>query len=92
MVVLGDNTQLLFKYSQIWHAFRLEILFTIWKDHNVVILANKKLDINVAMYAKTCIYNNAMLQIQVLTNKVVLEVSCLHDHLAHWGNSPCTVA
>ena len=74
MVILGDNIQLPFKYSQIWHAFRLEILFTIWKDHNVVIFSHNTLDINVSMYAKACIFNNVMMQIQVQIDKVALEV------------------
>ena len=61
MVILGDNTQLAFKYSQSWHAFRLEILFTIWKDRNAVIFTHNTLDINVTMYTKACIYINVML-------------------------------
>ena len=77
MVLLGDNTLIQFKYAQIWHAFRLDILFTIWKDCNVVIYAHKKLDINVAMYSKECIYNNAMLCILVQIDKVALEVAHL---------------
>ena len=77
MVVLGNNTQIPFRYTQIWHAFKLEILFTIWKDRNVVIYAHNTLDINVAMYAKACIYNNVMLQIQVQIDKVALKVAHL---------------
>ena len=92
IVVLGDNTRLPFKYSQIWHAFRLEILFTIWKDCNAVIFAHNTLDINVSMYAKACICNNVMMQIQVQTDKVALEVAHLQELLAHWGNAPCMVS
>ena len=92
MVVLGDNTLISFKYAQIWHAFRLDILFTIWKNRNSIIYAHNMLDINVTMYIKACIYNNVMLQIQVQIGKVALEVAHLQELLAHWGNAPCTVA
>ena len=77
MVVLGDSPKLPFKYSQVWHAFRMEILFTIWKDYNAILFSHNFLDIHVAMYSKASICNNVMMQIQVQTDNVVLEVAHL---------------
>ena len=88
MVVLGDSHRLPFKYSQIWHAFKMKILFTIWKDHNVILFSHNFLDIHVAMYSKARVYNNVMMQIQVQTDKATLEVSHLQELLTHWGNAP----
>ena len=90
MVVLGDAPRLSFRYDQIWHTFRMEILVTIWKDRNVVLFFHNFLDIHVAIYSKAHICNNVMMQIQVQIDKVMLEVAHLQELLAHWGNAPCT--
>ena len=92
MILLGDSHRIPRKYSQIWHTFRMEILFTLWKDRNVVLFTHSFLDVNIAMYTKACICNNVIMQIQVQANKVALEVFHLQELLNHWGNAPCTVA
>ena len=68
MVVLP---KLPFRYAHIWHAFVIDIFFTIWKDHNFVLFSHSFLDIHVVMYPKAHIYNNVMMQIQVQTKKVM---------------------
>lgn len=70
----------------------MEILFSLWKDRNVVLFTHIFLDINIAMYTKVCICNNAVMQIQVQANKVALEVAHLQELLNHWDNDPCTIA
>ena len=92
MVILGDSPRILRKFTQIWHTFRMEILFIMWKDRNVVLFTHNFLDINISMYTKACIFNNVMMQIQVQENKVALEVAHLQELLNHWGNAPCTIA
>lgn len=92
MILLGDSPKIPQKFSQIWHTFRMELLFSLWKDRNVVLFTHYFLDVNIAMYTKACIYNNVIMQIQVQANKVALEVSHLQELLNHWGNAPCTIA
>ena len=92
MVIWGHSPSIPQKFTQIWHTFRMEILFTLWKDRNVVLFTHSFLDINIAMYTKACIFNNVMMQIQVQSNKVALKVAHLQELLNHWGNAPCTVA
>ena len=77
MILLGDSPRIPAKFSQIWHTFRMEILFTIWKDRNVVLFTHSVVDINIAMYTKACICNNVVMQIQVQASKVALEVAHL---------------
>ena len=83
MVSLGDSPRIPRKFTQIWHAFKMEILFTLWKDRNDVLFTHSFLDINIAMYTKVCICNNVMKQIQVQANKVALEVAHLQELLNH---------
>ena len=51
----------------------MEILFTLWKDMNVVLFTHRFLDINVSMYTKACICNNVVMQIYVKSTKVTFE-------------------
>ncbi len=92
MVVVGDSSQIPWKFTQIQHTFRMDIFFTLWKDRNFVLFTHIFLDINVVMCTKTCICNNVMMQIQVQEKKVALEVAHLQEILNHWGNAPCIVA
>ena len=69
----------------------MEILFTLWKDRNVVLFIHNILNSNVAMYTKACICNYVILQIQIQANKVALKVAQLQKFLNHWGNTPCTI-
>ena len=92
MILLGDSPRIPRKYAQIWHTFRMEILYSLWKDRNVVLFTRSFLDVNIAVYTKACICNNVIMQIQVQANKVALEVAHLQELLNHWGNAPCTVA
>ena len=77
MILLGDSPRIPALFSQLWHTFRMEILFTIWKDRNVVLFTHSVMGINVAMYTKACICNNVVMQIQVQASKVALEVAHL---------------
>ena len=77
MVILGDSSKIPWHFTQIWHTFRMEILFTLWKDRNYVLFNHNFLDVNIAMYTKACICNNVIMQIQVQANKVALEVAHL---------------
>lgn len=70
----------------------MKILFTLWKDRNVVLFTHNFLDINVSMYTKACICNHVILQIQVQATKMALEVAHLQELLQHWGNAPCVVS
>ena len=92
MVILGDSPRFPRKFTQIWHIFKMEILFTLWKDRNAVLFTHSFFDITIAMYTKACICNNVTMQIQVQANKVALEVAHLQELLNHWGNAPCTIA
>lgn len=91
MTLLGDSPRIPFKFSQIWDDFRMEILFTLWKDKNVILFTHNSLDTNVSLYAKACICNIVLMQIQVQDDKVALEVGHLQELQQHWGNAPCTV-
>lgn len=91
MVLMGDSTWLPFKFTQIWHAFRMEILFSLWQGKIVILFSHSSLDLHVSLYDKACICNNVMLQIQVQVNKVALKVAHLQVLLDHCGNSPCMV-
>lgn len=77
MALLRDPSSLTHSFTQIWHAFRIEILFALWKEKNIVLFSHSSIDMQVFLYAKTCICNNVMLQIQVQANKVTIEVACL---------------
>ena len=69
----------------------MEILFTLWKDRNVVLLTHNFLYINIAMYTKACICDNVMMQIQVQANKAALEVAYLQDLPHDWCNASCVI-
>ena len=83
MVILGDSPRIPWEFTQIWHTFRMEILFTLWKDGNFILSNHNILDINIAMYTKACVCNNVIMQIQVKANKVALEVAHLQELLNH---------
>ncbi|KAH9296947.1 hypothetical protein KI387_028629, partial [Taxus chinensis] len=76
-------------YNKIWHIFRRNILFHLWKDINNAIFNNVPLDYDFSVTNKVVVISIVMLQIQNQAEKVRLEVEHLRRLLDDWGSTPC---
>ncbi|KAH9302250.1 hypothetical protein KI387_013833, partial [Taxus chinensis] len=92
MVLLGDPDFIPTKYYNIWHSFKVAILYHIWKSRNDVIFNKEVVDRIFTISNKLAVISNVSLQIQVQVEKVHIEVEHLQTLLDHWGSAPYAVS